>query len=451
MHLIQMATRNGNKIKDNFLTCSICFETNADPCTLTCHHTFCQRCITKYIQTRPDAVQSKTIPCACCGQDTMVPHPSRPVEEWAGQIKPSIILQKLTNKPVLTNNCCTICQQLGEITAGVLRCPECEVDLCERCVKIHWVSPMSSNHDLFDLQTRDKGGESKSDKPIPQRETADHNNQGKGNLKAPLLVNTIDTYRISGKMSFNIRDVAVLVVDGVQTVVVTDGDNHCITSFYTRKKTPRFSTGRVKQSPWGVTQLKEKQVLVAVPESCEIVTVGVSPDLVLLSTITTRTGYYSLAVLSPSSLAASTDYCVDILDMSGLVLRSVNAYNNMRLFTYPDYICVNNKGNILVSDWGEKSVTCLTSEGDVVWSYVPTGDRALGVPHGISTARTGDILLVESNSNKVIQLTKTGVFVKDLLTSDGNVSGLKSIFCHTRESFFICCNAEVKEYKCSQY
>ncbi|XP_046347660.2 uncharacterized protein LOC124128311 [Haliotis rufescens] len=243
-----MATRNGNKIKDNFLTCSICFETYTDPCTLTCHHTFCQRCITKYIQTRPDAVQSKTIPCACCGQDTMVPHPSRPVEEWAGQIKPSIILQKLTHKPVLTNNCCTICQQLGEITAGVLWCPECEVDLCERCVKIHWVSPMSSDHDLFDLQTRDKGGKCKSDKPVPQIETTDHNNQGKGNLKAPLLVNTIDTYRISGQMSFNIRDVAVLDVDGVQTDVVTDGDNHCITSFYIRKKTSRFSTNRMKQS-----------------------------------------------------------------------------------------------------------------------------------------------------------------------------------------------------------
>ncbi|XP_067673012.1 uncharacterized protein [Haliotis asinina] len=440
------ATGLEKKVKDNFLTCSICFEMYTDPCTLRCHHTFCRKCVTSYIQTRTDAAQSRTIPCPCCRQGTKVPDPSRPVENWAGQIKPNIIIQKLTEKPVLTNNCCTICHQLGEIAPGIMWCPECKVVLCERCVKIHWVSPMSADHDLFDLETKERGKREESNQPTPEREKVNNKSPKRCNLKAPKLVNTIDTRRICGKMLFNIRAIAVLVVDDVQTIVVADGDRNCIASFYCRNNTWRCSSLGLLESPWGVTQVEEKQVLVALPTSCQILKVNVTPDLAPLSNITTRIGYYSLAVLSHSSLAASTDYCVDILDMSGLVLRSVTTHNNIQLFTYPDFIYVNNKGNILVSDWGQKSVTCLTSEGDVVWRYV-SGDGALDIPHGITTTRTGDILVVNSNSNNIIQLTDKGEFVRDLLTSEDSVSSLKSIYCHSGESFFICCNAGVKEYK----
>ncbi|XP_048248573.1 RING finger protein 223-like [Haliotis rufescens] len=96
-----MATSRADKVTE-FLTCVICQELYTDPCTLRCDHTFCRKCVTAFIHTRPDAVQSKTIPCAFCRQDTKVPHPIRPVEEWAGQIKPSIIIQGLID----TRWCC---------------------------------------------------------------------------------------------------------------------------------------------------------------------------------------------------------------------------------------------------------------------------------------------------------------------------------------------------------
>ncbi|XP_071105103.1 protein PML-like [Haliotis cracherodii] len=56
-----------------------------------------------------------------------------------------------------SSTCCTICQQLGETTPGALWCPECEVALCDRCVKTHRVSPTSQNHVLCDLSSRSKG------------------------------------------------------------------------------------------------------------------------------------------------------------------------------------------------------------------------------------------------------------------------------------------------------
>ncbi|XP_048248509.1 uncharacterized protein LOC124132533 isoform X1 [Haliotis rufescens] len=633
------------KVKDNFLTCSICFKIYTDPCTLTCHHTFCQRCITKYIQTRPDAVQSKTIPCAFCRQDTKVPHPSRPVEEWAGQIKPSIIIQGLIDTlgteedaPEKSSTCCTICQQIGETTPGALWCPECEVALCDRCVKTHRVSPTSQNHDLCDmssrptvkrrvkctehkssnvefhckdcqkaacqtcciiyhrtcktvvtiesmklemktallekrfdmgkrLKVRSKKIKMKNQKlqnsfritdsvgqniksicqtainKIKQKETKlldelnhitqtyagqlhsgvkleeiemqmyrqhcefidqalvsdcemdlydayqawesgavekgdvrdkdtvdtrriddimftpdtdnvqhilddlqlgkiDVTYQDQGTrLPSPVLVDTIDGRMADDEDKPYLRDVTVLVVNGIHTCVVTDFNNTCVKSFYTRNNNPCQSRLPLVYPPLGITQLKENQVMVAVPEFSEIVTVEVTPDLVLLSTITTSKVYYSLAVLSPSSLAAGGIAYVDILDMAGHVLRSMTTHNKT-LFSYPTCMCVNNKGNILVSDWGKQSVTCLTSEGHVVWRYAPTGDRALGQPRGITTTSTGDILLVDGNTNKVIQLTESGEYVRNVLTS----KDMCDISCDKYGSLFLCTNTEVKEY-----
>ncbi|XP_046571380.1 tripartite motif-containing protein 45-like [Haliotis rubra] len=47
-------------------------------------------------------------------------------------------------------------KQLGETTPGALWCPECKVALCDKCVKIHRVTPNSLNHDLCDLSSRSK-------------------------------------------------------------------------------------------------------------------------------------------------------------------------------------------------------------------------------------------------------------------------------------------------------
>ncbi|XP_048248904.1 tripartite motif-containing protein 3-like [Haliotis rufescens] len=636
----KMATSQNEKVME-FLTCVICQELYTDPCTLRCDHTFCRKCVTKYIQTRPDAVQSKTIPCAFCRQDTKVPRPSRPVEEWAGQIKPSIIIQGLIDTlgtEETSSICCMICQQIGETTPGALWCPECEVALCDRCVKTHRVSPTSQDHDLCDLSSRSKVKrrvkctEHKSnnvefhckdcqkaacqtcyityhracktvvtiDSMKPEMEAALlekrfdmgkrlkvrskkvelKNNKLKtifrvkesavqhirsicqtainkikqketqlldelntitqtyaGQLRSGVKLeeiemqmyrqhfefidqalvsdcemdlydayqawelgavevgdvrytDTADTWRIDnirftsnaehvqhiidnlhlgkihvtyqdqkkcllspvlvgitdGRMAGDenepdLRDVTVLVVDGIQTAVVTDMKNECVKSFYTTNNQRCQSKLPLGGLPCGVTQLKETQVMVAVPGSHQIVTVKVTPDLALLSSFTTNKVYYSLAVLNPSCLAAGGYGVVDILDMAGHVLRTLTK-RNKTLFTFPYYMCVNSKGNIFVSDERKKSVTCLTSEGDVVFKYAPTGDRALSLPRGITTTSKGDILLVDRSTNEMIQLTESGELVGDVLKS----KDVCDVFCDKYGFFFLCTKTDVREY-----
>ncbi|XP_046571624.1 uncharacterized protein LOC124279791 [Haliotis rubra] len=181
--------------------------------------------------------------------------------------------------------------------------------------------------------------------------------------------------------------------------------------------------------------------MVAVPDSNQILTIEVTYDLVLLSTITTRTGYYSLAVLNPSSLAAGAWKCVDILDMSGHVLRSITTQNDASLFSDPWYMCVNNKGNLLVSDCWKKSVTCLTSEGDVVWRYAPAGNRALTNPCGITATSTGDILLLDRGN--VIQLTESGEFVREYRAMVDYPQGL---YVESHDSMYLCSQTKILEF-----
>ncbi|XP_048239051.1 uncharacterized protein LOC125372634 [Haliotis rufescens] len=124
---------------------------------------------------------------------------------------------------------------------------------------------------------------------------------------------------------------------------------------------------------------------------------------------------YALACLSPSQLAAGTwgqSHCVDILDLTGRRLRSINT----GVIGNPGHIHVTRNNNLIVSEEAVKSLVHVTSEGDAVFTYKPREVRALTNPRGITTTSTGDILLADYDAEKVIQLTESGQFVRVVLT-----------------------------------
>ncbi|XP_048255013.1 uncharacterized protein LOC124124227 [Haliotis rufescens] len=261
-------------------------------------------------------------------------------------------------------------------------------------------------------------------------------------LKAtPALQGTINT-RVAGYADIsNPSDMTVLVVNGTDTVVVTDYSNNSVKSFYTRNKKQSHSRLSVGGRPYGITKLKDNQVAVTVPGASHIVTVQVNPDLVLLSTIITSKRYYSITSLTPSTLAAGSDSppCVDILDMAGHVLRSIFPGQPSRyILKYPFFLCTTRTGNILVSDWGSKCVVCLTPEGDVVFTYNTTGDTEMEYPHGITSTSTGDILVTDINLHRVIHLTESGQFVRNILTSQDGVQSPRGVCVGGRGRMYVC-------------
>ncbi|XP_046584586.1 tripartite motif-containing protein 45-like isoform X2 [Haliotis rubra] len=268
---------------------------------------------------------------------------------------------------------------------------------------------------------------------------------------APVLQDTINVTVAGDADGGDPTDVTVLEVNGTDTVVVTDYKNKSVKSFYTMNSQPGHSTLGLEGRSWGITRLKQNQVAVTVWDTSQIVTVEVNPDLVLLSTITTSKQYRGITSLTPSTLAASSHSppCVDILDMSGHVLKSVcSGHNGGDILKYPNFLCTTRTGNILVSDNGTDCVLCLTPEGDVVFICRPTGDTALMDPRGITSTSTGDILVADTSQHTVIHLTESGQFVRNILTSQDGVQCLWGLCVGGRGRMYLCTSDVVKVFTC---
>ncbi|XP_046361209.2 E3 ubiquitin-protein ligase TRIM9-like [Haliotis rufescens] len=256
----------------------------------------------------------------------------------------------------------------------------------------------------------------------------------------PTLHQVIDCKTEDDPIYSVLRDVSVLTVDGVHVVVVTDLGKERLNTYYTHAMhSPKYI--QLSNGPSHITQLANCRVAVSVPASMEIVIVKVYPEPVLLSTIKTSNKYYGLAYLSPSLLVAGGIRRTDILDMTGKVLKSIKT----GLVSSPDYIHVTSNRNLIVSERLEQSLVCVTSEGDDIFTYTPTGDRALNYPQGITTTSTGDILLVDRY--RVIQLTESGQFVRDVLTAQDGVDYPHGICLDRDGLLYVTCVNCVKIFK----
>ncbi|XP_048239009.1 RING finger protein 207-like isoform X2 [Haliotis rufescens] len=263
---------------------------------------------------------------------------------------------------------------------------------------------------------------------------------------SPVLHHTIDCKEDGDVKDSSVRDVTVLTVDGIKVVVVADYNNKRLKTYYTSNFKCFHNQLLLSSEPWQIAKLSESQIAVSVRDSQEIVTVNVTPGPVLLSTIKTRKKYWALACLSPSQLAAGTwgqSHSVDILDMAGRILRSINT----GVIGTPDYIHVTRNNNLLVSEAAVKSLVCVTSEGDAVFTYTPTGVRALTCPRGVTTTSTGDILLVDKYSRKVIQLTESGQFVRDVLTQQDGLKCPRGVCLDADGLLYVTSDRYVKVFK----
>ncbi|XP_067652628.1 E3 ubiquitin-protein ligase TRIM56-like [Haliotis asinina] len=264
---------------------------------------------------------------------------------------------------------------------------------------------------------------------------------------APVLQDTINVRVAGDKSNAYTRDVTVFQVNGIHTVVLADYNNNNVKSFYIRNKNRRHSKLKLGGAPWGITRLKHNQVAATVLPTRQIVKVEMNPDLVLLSTITTSKQYWGITSLTPSTLAASADRNVDILDMAGNVLKSMNPVNcGKEIIHSPSFLCTTRTGNILVSDDSSGCVLCLATEGDVVFTYPTSRHTTLGYPRGITSTSTGDILVADYYQHTVVHLTESGKFVRNILTKDDGVSYPLSV-CVDGPGLVYVCNQLSREIK----
>ncbi|XP_046558916.1 uncharacterized protein LOC124267961 [Haliotis rubra] len=268
----------------------------------------------------------------------------------------------------------------------------------------------------------------------------------------PVLHDTVDIHTEDETGIPHVYDVVVFNEGDGDVIVVTDNNSRCLKSFYRSDNQPCQSRLSVPSSPRRIAKLTAHQIAVTTPETTEIIVVEVKPHLVLQSYISTRKKYFGLAALTPTSLVAGSvsPPRVDILDMTGNVLKSLNPVTCAGgLVSDPLFLSTSGQGHILVSCSHAHSghVLCMTQNGDVLFNYTSTGQPRAMNPCGITEANTGDILLVDDTSNKVVQLSISGTWLRDVLTSKDGITFPYGLYFDKRRRLYVTNRHSVKVYK----
>ena len=110
-------------------------------------------------------------------------------------------------------------------------------------------------------------------------------------------------------------------------------------------------------------------------------------------------------------------------------------------FTMPEYITVNPSGEkIFVSDYITATITCMTSDGRVVYSY---NDNDMEYPRGLYCDSGDNILVCSVESNNVQVITADGKKSRTLLTnSDGLYQPHSIVYRETDDTLVVGCSAD---------
>lgn len=234
------------------------------------------------------------------------------------------------------------------------------------------------------------------------------------------------------KANPKLNDIAVVNVELIFVVVVTDRSNKCVKSFYKREDLSFYSRESTPSQPRGVAKVGNCKVGVTLPDSRIIRIYKITPTLKRDKDIKTSKGYRGIGMLDSETLAVSTykifPGSVDIVDYKGNILHSIDKdRQGDHLFDYPFYLCTTPERNIITSDCERKMITCLTESGDVIFKYHGKGDVPIQYPMGVALDMLGDILVVDCDNHKIVKIFEDGNGAKEYLVKADGITGPYSI------------------------
>ena len=279
-------------------------------------------------------------------------------------------------------------------------------------------------------------------------------------LNVPTLQVNRNTDKLIHKGGFNTQANDVLapgiqgitVLDGElsNTIVVTDSINTCVKCFCadTHVMRCKFEPGG---SPCGLAKFCDQQVAVVLPIEHQIIFLNIHDDVISqTNTLRTDRRYYCISVLpnrcmivtGGSSSALSVDNqlgrYVDVLNEEGSVLQSVIFDKTIE----PWCLAINGDYLVVVSD--SQSLTFATSSGPV--ACVPVDQERQHQLRGVTCDAEEFVYVCSDSTNCVIQLSRDGKIIRDILTSQDGL--LKPTYiCCDRDTFYVAQeNGEVKVY-----
>ncbi|KAL3890296.1 hypothetical protein ACJMK2_002582, partial [Sinanodonta woodiana] len=119
--------------------CSICMDSFKNPKLISCHHSFCYKCLEDYVQVN---LHNGCFNCPICRTSIQLP-----VSGISG-FQTNFYIDTDTNE----NFPCEIC---GPKNVASSRCLDCEENLCQSCCFVHDKLKVSKHHKISDLVTLD--------------------------------------------------------------------------------------------------------------------------------------------------------------------------------------------------------------------------------------------------------------------------------------------------------
>ena len=111
--------------------------------------------------------------------------------------------------------------------------------------------------------------------------------------------------------------------------------------------------------------------------------------------------------VTPNSVVVldNGSYCVHIYSRSGIFLTSSITHGMDGIVNHAIFFCLDNAGNIVISDWLDHNIKILSPTGQLVKKVGRVGNRRgeLYHPHGIDVSESGKIYVLSNNLHFYLQ------------------------------------------------
>ncbi|KYO25065.1 E3 ubiquitin-protein ligase TRIM56 [Alligator mississippiensis] len=128
-------------IREDFLTCKICYELYTVPKILPCLHSYCQRCLELLLK-------DGALHCPECRLKTEAPG-------GASTLKTNFFINSLLELFQLKHKrdlACTVCSDAQRTQPATARCLDCKDFLCQTCTQGHCCSRLTLHHKVVKLE-----------------------------------------------------------------------------------------------------------------------------------------------------------------------------------------------------------------------------------------------------------------------------------------------------------
>ena len=377
---------------------------------------------------------------------------------------------------------CGPCGTGGISRKGVFFCKECNEHLCNPCKDYHGKLKIARNHTIVSCELLCGPCISKNIKRKPSHyceECSEYlcnackdvhgalkvlrNHTVLSGAKMPKHVNTTDTgirhgnimwldKRIRSISEVNIRipdDSKVPFIHGCCVMsdgqaVLCDWNNDQIKLLDSSYKL--IGNLKLPARPWDISVLNDTKVIFTLPYKKQLLIVAVTSQLRIIRTIQLDKECFGVDVSGGEIyiLCGEPEQGeVRILDMSCNERRRISLSRKMGTYMLevPRYIAVSAfSGKILITDLGTDRLTCLTSDGQLVYQYK---DEEVCYPRDILVDSADNVLLCDSMSKTIVVITPDGRKHSTLLSDKDSIEYPVSLAYKARDNTVIVgCNRD---------